>query len=134
MRSFLAVIAGMLTAFAVVAGVEMLGHTVYPVPADLDPADPESLKAFVAGLPAGAFAFVLAAWILGTWIGGTVAGLIARSRSGRPSLIVGCLVLAATVSNLAVIPHPTWVAAAGLGGIVLATALAVRRARAAARP
>jgi hypothetical protein len=48
--------------------------------------------------------------------------------------IVGAVVLAATVANLAMIPHPTWFAVVGVAGIVLAAFVAGRIMRAGGTP
>ena len=86
----------------------------------------EQVRAFVDGLPVGALLFVLAGWIVGAFAGGLVAAWIARSRAVLAAAIVGALVLAATVANLAMIPHPTWFAVVGIAGIVLAAFAAGR--------
>lgn len=119
-RNVLAVIAGLIVAFALVAGIEALGHIVYPVPAGLDFSKPEKVQEYVQGLPLGALLFVLAAWIVATFVGGLIAALIARTRPLLFSGIIGAFVLAATVANLLMISHPTWFAVAGITGIVLA--------------
>ena len=129
MRAVFAVLVGLAVALALIFGIELIGHTIWPPPAELDATDPEALAAYVGTLPFGALAIVLVAWIAGAFAGATVAGRLGRVRSGRPALVVGALILAATVANLAAIPHPTWVATAGLAGIVLATAAAVKGSR-----
>lgn len=125
LRYVLAFLAGALVAGFVVAGIEGLGHAVYPPPAGLDPSDMEQLKAMVATLPIGALLFVLFAWAAGAYAGGLVAARIAPARRGLLAASIGALMLAAVVANLALIPHPLWFAATGIVAVLLATSLAV---------
>jgi len=119
-RLILAILVGMVVAFFSVAGIEAIGHAVYPTAAGLDMSSPEAVRAFMQTVPTGALAFVLAAWILGTFLGGLVGSLIARPRARVVSGVIGALVLAATIANLAMIPHPMWMAVSGVVGIALA--------------
>jgi len=122
----LAVIAGVVVAFAVIAGIEAIGHQVYPVPAGLDLSKPKLIQEHVQNLPLGALLFVLVAWLAGAFIGGVVAAFVARARAVLVSATVGTLVLAATIANLIMIPHPLWMAVAGIAGVVLAAWFAGR--------
>ena len=136
LRYALAFLAGAMVAGFVVAGFEALGHAVYPPPEGLDPGDIEQIKAAVAAMPVGALLFVLFAWVAGAYAGGLVAALLAPGRRGVMAAIVGALVLAAVVANLAMIPHPLWFAAVAIVAVLASTSLAVlagrRRDRAAA--
>ncbi len=119
-RNTLAIIVGLIVTFSLVAGIEALGHIVYPVPDWLDFSKPEKVREYVEGLPLGALLFVLTAWIVATFVGGLIAALIARTRSLLFSGIIGAFVLAATLVNMMIIPHPTWFTVTGITGIVLA--------------
>jgi hypothetical protein len=134
LRLTLAVVAGAVVAFSTVALIESIGHRVYPMPAGLDWSKPEQVRAYVDGLPLGALLFVLGGWIVAALVGGLVAAWIARARAVLAAAIVGAVVLAATVANLAMIPHPTWFAVVGVAGIVLAAFVAGRIMRAGGTP
>ena len=125
-RKILAVVLGIVTAFVLVAVIEAVGHMIYPPPPDLDPTDREALRDYVEGLPPGAFAFVLAAWGLATLMGGVLACVIAKEKPLRYATIVGAVVLAATLLNLFLIPHPLWFSIAGVGLILVMTLAAGR--------
>lgn len=116
-RSVLAVVAGVIVAFALVAAIEAAGHAVYPVPKGLDFTDREQVRAYTQALPLGALMFVLAAWTVAAFGGGAVAALIARTRPLLHAAIVGAFVLAATLANLILIPHPLWFAVLGVVGV-----------------
>jgi hypothetical protein len=111
-------------------GLETLGHKVYPPPPGLDPTNMESVRAMMKDIPLGALLFVLAAWVIGTAAGGAVAAKIASRKPVLHAIIVGVVILALTVVNLVMIPHPTWFAVVSLLAAVPAAyvgALAVRR-------
>ena len=119
-KNIAAGVAGVLIAMGLVWIVELIGHSVYPPPPDLDFSDIESMRAYVSGLPFGAFLFVGVAWFLGT-LGGTV--MACRIGTANPinfAMLVGGLMLVATAYNLATIPHPIWFSIAGIAGIVVA--------------
>ncbi len=125
-RNLLAIVAGVLAAFVLVGLIEALGHMVYPVPEGLDFTNPDQLQAYVQGLPVGALLFVLAAWVVATFVGGLVAASVARTRPLLYSTIVGAVVLAATIANLLMIPHPRWFAIAAVVAIPIAAFVAAR--------
>lgn len=118
LRLVLALIAGTAAALFTIMLIETVGHRLYPPPA-LDYSDTAALRAYVDALPLGAKLIVLSAWLAGTIDGVFVAGLVNRARYGLCAAVIGALVLAATLANLAMIPHPQWMAAAGVLGIPL---------------
>lgn len=125
-RSILGTVVGLVIAILLIGLVETLGHRLIPPPAGMDPTDPASIAAAIPLIPIGSFLFVLAAWFLGTWVGVSTASRIAQSGTRWPGLTVGGVIFTATLYNLWLIPHPMWVAAGGLLGIVGLTLLASR--------
>ncbi|WP_297800158.1 hypothetical protein [Arenimonas sp. GDDSR-1] len=125
LRLALALVAGIAAALFTIMLIETVGHRLYPPPA-LDYSDTEALRAYVAGLPIGAKLIVLSAWLAGTVDGVFVAGLVNRARFGLCAAVIGALVLAATLANLAMIPHPLWLALAGVIGIPLCAWMTAR--------
>ncbi len=118
-RGILGLFVGLGAAVLVIFAVESLGHLVYPVPAGLDPNDPESIRAAMASLPLGALLFVLGAWTVGAITQGIVASKIS---GGRVAAYVGGVgLLASTFINLWTIPHPTWFAAAAVALLLAGT-------------
>jgi hypothetical protein len=106
-RVVLAVLAGLAVGWVVITCIELLNAFVFfPLPPGTDFTNPEALKAAMKDMPAGAFAVVLVAWMLGTLVGVWVAAKIARS--ARPAWVVGAIFLVLTVVNLMSIPHPIW--------------------------
>jgi len=119
-RNILAVVPGAVAASALVALIEAVGHTVYPVPGGLDFSKPEQILAYVQGLPVGALIFVLAGWVIGTFGGALLAAWISKTSPMLCAGIVGGLMLAATIANLLMIPPPAWFAIVGVVGVPLA--------------
>lgn len=125
-RSILGVLAGLAVGIVLVALVETLGMRLIPPPPGIDPTDPASIAAAMENMPIGSFLFILAGWFLGTGVGVSTAMRFAKSDARWPGLAVGGVILAATLYNLWVIPHPLWVAVVGVIGIILITVVAAR--------
>ena len=113
-RKAAATLAGILVAVIVVGLVEAIGHALYPPPDDINLEDPAAMAAIIQKLPLGALLFVVAGWICGALAGGFIAMKVARRMSIVPSLIVGAAMTAATIYTLFAIPHPLWMAIAGV--------------------
>jgi len=107
-RSVLAILAGLLSAFVVIALVEAIGVRFYPPQPGMDPRDPNSIRAAMANLPRGAMLCVLVAYAAGSVVGGWVAARFAPRAKLTHGMIVGALLLAAGVLNMSTIPHPGW--------------------------
>jgi len=119
-KNIAAGIAGVVIAGLLVWLVEMLGHAVYPPPTDLNFADPDAMRAYIDMMPLGALLFVAAAWFIGT-LGGTFAACkIGDAKPMIFAVVVGGLMLIATLFNLVTIPHPLWFSILGVVGIVVA--------------
>jgi hypothetical protein len=119
-KNIAAGVAGVLIAGGLVWLIEMIGHSVYPVPPEVDFSDIEALRDYIAGLPIGAFLFVGGGWFLGTLAGTMAACRIGTAKPQIFAMIVGGLMLVGTAFNLAVIPHPLWFAITGVAGIIIA--------------
>ena len=118
-KNIVAGFAGIIIAGLLVWLVEMLGHTVYPPPTDLNFADADAMRAYIDMLPLGALLFVAAAWFIGT-LGGTAAAC--KIGDAKPLVfagVVGGLMLIGTLFNLVTIPHPLWFSILGVVGIAV---------------
>lgn len=124
LRRILAIISGIAAAVALVTIIQKLGHSLYPPPADLDPADREFMEAYIAGLPWGPLAFVIASYVVATLVGGWVAAAVAAERPVIYTGVIAAFVLAGAISTVVMIPHPAWFTAATIVGVVIAALLA----------
>ena len=122
MNTVIGVLAGLVIAMAVVAGVEMLGHTLYPPPANLDKSDIESVRQMLREAPPIVFVFPLLAWVLGAFIGGFLSHQV--SKKPLAAWIVAAVVLLMSAINLVMLPHPVWVAPSAVVLIALSGWLA----------
>lgn len=125
MRGVVAVILGLLLAFAITFAVEAVNARIYPPPPGVDLANPESVKAMMAVMPRAALIVVLVGWLVSVLAGTALAAWIARP-AGWPPLTVGILLLAAAVMNMYVIPHPAWFWVVGVAIYPVATWLGAR--------
>lgn len=112
MRKLLGVGAGVIAAFLLIALLETIGTTIYPLPAELESmesADSAAIAAAIAEIPLPAKILVVVGWLVGT-LGG--AWLALRISDWRWSgWIVAALVIAAGLVNVALLPHPFWMQA-----------------------
>ena len=113
-RSILGFLAGAAMAMVVIALVEGISSFMHPIPEGLDIGDAQAMKDFVATLPPSAFAMLVLAWSLGAMAGGWLAGWIAARSAGLHGLAVGLLLVLGAIINMALIPHPGWMWAAGI--------------------
>ena len=125
MRMLLGTLVGVAVAFGTVLIMQKIGHSVFPPPADFDAENTEAIRTYVASAPIGSLLFVLASYFIGTFDGVFVACLIARTKYHVFGVIIGGMMLAATIANLILIPHPHWFSAAAVIGIVTCTLMAV---------
>lgn len=118
LRRILAIILGGAAAFGIVALVETMGHSVYPLPDGFDFTNPAQVAEYIKQAPMGALLFVIGAWVLAVVIGGIIAAFVARKLMFV--FIIGGLVLVAALVNLFMIPHPTWFTVTGVIALVAA--------------
>lgn len=121
--TILATLCGLLAGGVVVGMVEAMSSLMHPMPADLDRNDVEQVRGWVSTLPISAMFMLLAAWCSGCTVGGWVARRLSVQRSSYAAMIVVTLFTLATVSNLILLPHPSWMWIAGpsvclIGGLL----------------
>lgn len=136
LRTILGVIAGVVVMFGVIMGTEYLGHQVYPPPPGLDPMNPaheQAFMQFIATMPVGAKAILVAAWTLGAFAGGFIAAKIAQ-HPRVAAVIVALVVMSGVVMMMIRISHPSWVGALGLLLPIPAALFAARLAKPRAIP
>lgn len=113
MKNFIAVVAGLAAGMFIIIIAEFISSSAYPLPADLNFTDKNSLKEYIENVPSGALMIVLAAWALGSFAGGLVSSLISDKRI-KSALITGGVLLLLGLINLITLPHPLWFWISGL--------------------
>jgi len=118
LRTFLAVLAGLIVGYVIITVFETVSTLVYPLPPGVDPTDIEALRAIVDLIPAGAFVFIIAGWGVGAFAGSWLAGRIATRYKSAHGLVVTVLLTLGGLFTLLTIPHPVWVWVVGLAALV----------------
>ena len=121
LRVILGAIAGVTIAVGFAVFAEDRWAKSYPAPADLDWSDAAAVQRFMESLTIGAMLWLVAGWIGATFIGALIGSTFARARAPLVSKIVGGFMLAASSANFLLTPHPSWVIAATILGIVAVT-------------
>jgi len=107
-RRVLSVIAGVLTGILLVFIGDGASHSLLPPPARINFHNREEFIKYVSTIPVHGFILMLAFWLLAAFFGGFVSSKINNANWKRSSIITGTILLAATVLNLFMIPHPIW--------------------------
>lgn len=123
-RSLLAIVAGLVVAMIVIAGVEAVGHAVFPPPAELDLTRAEDQERLMELLPLEAKLAVVFAWLLGSLAGAVAA--IAIARRVLPAWIVGVAIAGLGLWTTQMFPHPDWMLACAVVLPLVAVVLAKR--------
>lgn len=107
LANILIILAGVLASGLVVALVEGLGMSFFPVPVEVMQNQED-----LARIPLGAKLSVVVAWVVGSFAGGCVTALLHGRRA--QARVVGIIMLALVLSMLMTIPHPLWMSVSGL--------------------
>lgn len=130
MRKIVAIVVGVVVSFALIGAIDNLGHRAYPLTGMPAIADREAMREYIAAMAPGAKAFAVAAWLVAAFCGPLLSARLARGPGVVAPVVVGCVVLAAVIANLVMLPHPAWMNVAGIAGVPLfaglATSLAAR--------
>ena len=134
LKLIVAVVAGVLVGTVVVAGVEVIGHQLFPMPEMFNPHDPVHAKNMMQHVPPGSMWTVVIGWVLGGLAAGWVAGAIEHSHTA--AAIAGGVLLGAGIATMLEIPHPLWMWFCGvllpIPSALLGASLAPKRKPAAA--
>lgn len=124
--SCLAVFLGALLTVTLVTIGEAAGHAAFPPPpgVKIDPHDMAAMKELMEKIPLGAKVVVVVNWGIATLVGSWFATWFAAKYSRRSvghGIAVGLIILMATLTTLAMIPHPAWMWVAGLAVVLAGT-------------
>jgi len=108
--AILRIILGVLAGVALGVGIVMLGdmanHYFWPPPADVQVTNPEAIRDYMQTAPITSLLALPVSWTLA----GLAAAFVAAKIGARAWVgwIAGGFIFAATMANLAFIPHPLW--------------------------
>lgn len=126
-RTLVAILGGIVVAFVLIVFVELFGAVVHPVPPDFGETTEEMCE-HVARYPNWVLVVVVPAWGVTAFVGTWTAYKIGNRGS---AIVVGLLLLAALVFNIAQLPYPIWFKIVNLLvipiAIVLGGRLSIRR-------
>lgn len=123
-RDVTGAVIGVLVAMLTVMLFNWASHLAFPPPADVDVTDTESMIAYMRAAPVAGLAIILAGYLTAAFDGTLIAALIGRSNTIYFAMIVGVLLLVGTITNLIMIPHPTWFVVSSIAGIIVFAAAA----------
>lgn len=124
LRDVIGAIVGVAVAVLTVMLFDWISHTAFPLPPDLEVNDTTAMSEYIGTMPLAAMLLVLAGYIVATFDGTFIAAWIGRAKPFIFALVVGVLMLVATISTLIMIPHPMWFNIASVVGIVAAAWMA----------
>ncbi|HZV37314.1 MAG TPA: hypothetical protein VFF96_01055 [Pseudoxanthomonas sp.] len=125
LRTILGMIAGLLAAMSLMFGIEGVATALFPPPPELNLRNEADLAKLVGMAPFGMKALVVFGWAVASLAGGWIAAKIARHPYAA-ALVVGLLIVAGCLMNVAMIPHPSWMT---MLGVLLPIPLALLGAR-----
>ena len=128
LRLILAFLAGAVAMSLTVAGLQAVGHAVWPLPEGIDASNAAQMAGFVEAMPQAAKAWVLLAYAIATAVAVLVATTIARPRWKGLGIALGGLMVLLCAINLSLLSHPLWISVAMLV-VPLPIALSVARWR-----
>ena len=107
-KNILAVIAGLVLGSVVNMGLIMLSGYIIPPPGGADVTTMEGLKESMHLFEPKHFIFPFLAHALGTFFGAFIASLIAANHKMKMALVIGALFLIGGITNIIMLPSPTW--------------------------
>ena len=107
-KNIIAVVFGLLVSFVVIMVLEGINGYFYPAPEGMDFKDKAAVSEYIATLPLAALLVVIFAHFAGAFSGGFVIAKQAADNHKVFAVILGLMLLIATVANWMSIPHPEW--------------------------
>ena len=126
LKRIAAVFIGLMVAFTVIILLEKIAHGNMIVPEGVDPNTPEGAEQLIKGAPFSALIWVVLGYLLGSFLGSLVAQLISNGKRPTSAWITGSILLALTLANLFMVPHPTWMVVSSILAVILASWLGGR--------
>lgn len=109
LRIVLGLVLGVAIGLGLVMAGDMANHALFPPPPDLQITNPDALRAYMAEAPILSLLGLPVTWTVAVF----AAAFAGAKVAGRAWVgwVAGGLLFAATLANLALIPHPIWMLA-----------------------
>lgn len=108
LKNILAIVAGAVIGSVVNMGFIMISGSIIPPPDGADVTTMEGLKASMHLMEPKHFIFPFLAHAVGTFVGAFIAATIAANHKMKFAMIIGILFLAGGITNVLMLPSPTW--------------------------
>ncbi|MGY2734255.1 hypothetical protein [Sphingomonas sp. UYP23] len=108
MRRLSAIGIGSFVSLVLVAAIESLSATLYPIPGDITEADRATLLAMITGIPLPAKLIIVAGWLIAPFAGVWLCLRIGDWPIG--GWLVTAIFLVAAIAGQVNVPHPPWMA------------------------
>lgn len=115
-RNILAVITGFIIGSIVNMSIINISGSIIPPPEGADITTMEGLKATMHLFKPIHFLFPFLAHAIGTLAGAIIAAMIAANHKMRFALVIGLFFLIGGITNILLLPSPTWFAMVDIGG------------------
>ena len=116
LRNILAVITGIIIGSIVNMSIINISGSIIPPPEGADITTMEGLKATMHLFKPIHFLFPFLAHAIGTLAGAIIAAMIAANHKMRFALVIGLFFLIGGITNILLLPSPTWFAMVDIGG------------------
>lgn len=114
LRTVFAFLIGAVVMGAAVAGLQALGHWIWPPPSGIDPSTPDDVARLIAAMPIAAKIWVLVSYATAVEVATIAAVLVHRPRWRGLAMAMGLLMAALSALNFWLLPHPWWMVVIGL--------------------
>lgn len=109
MKKFLALLAGLAVAFAIIGIFQFIGQMIFPSLLEMDWSDPlRSLEVAAAGMSVGALILAVVGHAVGSLAGGLTLGRILRDDTMNVGMTLGAILTAIGMVSMVMLPHPEW--------------------------
>lgn len=108
MKKILSIVAGVVVGFVIVFIGDATTHALSPIPANLNVTDKSAIANYISSIPLYVMIIMAIFWLFSTFIAAMLAARINRSEWKNTALITGSILMAASILNLMLIPHPLW--------------------------
>ena len=116
LRNILSVITGIIIGSIVNMSIINISGSIIPPPEGADITTMEGLKATMHLFKPIHFLFPFLAHAIGTLAGAIIAAMIAANHKMRFALVIGLFFLIGGITNILLLPSPTWFAMVDIGG------------------
>lgn len=118
MKKLLAIVSGVIAGFVIVFIGDATVHALNPLPSSLDPSNRNEIGSYITTIPTYVLVVMTIFWLGSSFLGAMLAARINRADWKHTALITGSILMAASILNLALLPHPAWMWITALCGYV----------------